>query len=564
MATNRAVIVSFITKLNSKGLQQAQKQMSSLGKTALQAGMRTKLGFLLSGTAATYFAQQQMSLALKAVEDEDRALRSLEQTLKNVGSAFSVSQVDSFVQDLQSAFGVSEDLLRPALQQLITTTGDVATSQELLRIALDVSKGSGKDLATVTAALSRAYSGNTAALGRLNVGLDKTKLKAGDLDGAILELSTKFSGQAAAAADSFSGQLDKLRISGEKARENLGMGLVEALKILSGDQKGGLKNVGGQLENIGTRFGNVAIGLAHFLNKLKPILKPLALVGLLLTPIGKVLVGLDFIFGKLEKSGEKIRKQREALAATMATEAKRDMAAVGRVTIEGKSNKLSKEQLALQKKLQEQEKKNNAEKAKERAKKAEELRQDKIKSDLAAKFDLDNIQLVAAKRNAIEDGANAETLARISALQALRTDGYKDDEAALDRLMALDKARAAFVESETLRLSKLKVQIPVTYVTQTGLEIQNPPMGGAAGAGSPFPRVPVGRATDFGLPAPIPLTPMFMEETYNAAVGQGITVYVDVQGNVFTEQELTAAIASGLYELQRGGTNPNLALLGRG
>jgi hypothetical protein len=561
MATNRAVIVSFVTKLNSKGLQQAQKQMSSLGKTALQAGMRTKLGFLLSGTAATYFAQQQMSLALKAVEDEDRALRSLEQTLKNVGSAFSLSQVDAFVDSLQRAFGVSEDVLRPALQQLITTTGDVATSQELLKIAIDTSKGSGKDLATVTAALSRAYSGNISALGRLNVGLDKSKLKAGDLDGAILELSNKFSGQAAAAAESFSGQMDKLRISSEKARENLGMGLIEALKVLSGDQKGGLNKVGGQLENLGTRFGNVAIGLASFVNKLKPILKPLALIGLLLTPIGKVLVGLDFIFGKLEKSGEKIRKQREALAATMATESKRDMAAAGRVNIESKSNKLSKEQLALQKKLRDQENKLNAEKEKERAKKAEEARQDKIKSDLAAKFDIDNIQLVAAKRNAIEDGANAETLARISALQALRTEGYKDDEAALNKLIELDKMRAKFVESETERLNRLKVEIPVSYVTKTGVEIPNPGMGGG---GSPFPRVAPGRATDFGLPAPIPLTPMFMEETFNAAVGQGVTVYVDVQGNIFTEQELTAAIATGLYELQRGGTNPNLALLGRG
>lgn len=562
MANNRAVIVSFITKLNSKGLQQAQKQMSSLGKTALQAGMRTKLGFLLSGTAATYFAQQQMSLALKAVEDEDRALRSLEQTLKNVGSAFSLSQVDSFVDSLQRAFGISEDVLRPALQQLITTTGDVATSQELLKIAIDTSKGSGKDLATVTAALSRAYSGNISALGRLNVGLDKTMLKAGDLDGAILELSNKFSGQAAAAAESFSGQMDKLRISSEKARENLGMGLVEALKVLSGDQKGGLNKVGGQLENLGTRFGNVAIGLASFVNKLKPILKPLALVGLLLTPIGKVLVGLDAIFGRLEKSGEKIRKQREALAATMATESKRDMAASGRVNIESKSNKLSKEQLALQKKLRDQEKKLNAEKEKERAKKAEEARQDKIKSDLAAKFDIDNIQLIAAKRNAIEDGANAETLARISALQALRTEGYKDDEAALNKLIELDKMRAKFVESETERLNRLKVEIPVTYVTKTGVEIQNPPMGGSATAGSPFPRVPTGRNVEFGLPAPIALTPQLSM----VDLGQGATiveVYVDVQGNIFTEQELTSAIASGLYELQRGGTNPNLTNLGR-
>jgi hypothetical protein len=341
------------------------------------------------------------------------------------------------------------------------------------------------------------------------------------------------------------------------------MGLIEALKVLSGDQKGGLNKVGGQLENLGTRFGNVAIGLASFVNRLKTILKPLALVGLLLTPIGKVLVGLDFIFGKLEKSGEKIRKQREALAATMATESKRDMAAVGRMKIDEKSNKLTAEQLALQKQLQAQEKKLSAEKDKERAKKQEEARQDRIKSDLAAKFDLDNIQLVAAKRNAIEQGANAETLAAISALQAIRTEGYKDDEAALNKLIALDKARAAFVESETLRLNKLKVEIPVTYVTQGGMEIPNPPMGKVAGAAAkPFPRVGVGGAIDFGLPAPTPLFPQLSMVDLGAGATI-IEVYVDVQGNVFTEQELTQGIASGLYELQRSGINTNLLNLGR-
>ena len=112
---NRSVIVSFITKLNAKGLKQAESGFKKMGKSALQAGKASKIGFLLSGTAAVAFAGKQMAAALKATEDEDRALRQLDQTLQNIGSSFSVKEVDGFVDGLQRAFGVSEDELRPSL-----------------------------------------------------------------------------------------------------------------------------------------------------------------------------------------------------------------------------------------------------------------------------------------------------------------------------------------------------------------------------------------------------------------------------------------------------------------
>ena len=456
---NRSVIVSFITKLNAKGLKQAESGFKKMGKSALQAGKASKIGFLLSGTAAVAFAGKQMAAALKATEDEDRALRQLDQTLQNIGSSFSVKEVDGFVDGLQRAFGVSEDELRPSLNQLINVTKDVASSQELLKIALDVSKGSGKDLATVSSALSRAFSGNLAALGKLNVGLDKSTLKSGDLDGAILELSQKFSGQAANAAEGFAGQLDKLRISGEKAQENLGVGLVEAMKILAGDRPGGMQNLGGELEKIGTRFGNVAMGFADFAKDAKGIIKPVLAVIAVLTPLGRIIGAVGIALKLFEKRGAQVKAERDALKGTLDIENKRDQARAAQTQTTTKIVKLTASQLALQKKLQEQEKKTNAEKNKERAKKLEEERQAKVMSDLANKFDIEGINLAIAKRRA----GTSEEIAAVEGLQAIKSEGYKDDEAALAKLIALDKARAAAVAADVNQLNKLTIEIQLYY-----------------------------------------------------------------------------------------------------
>jgi hypothetical protein len=595
---NRSVIVSFITKLNSKGIQAAESGFKKLGKSALSAGKASKLGFLLSGTAAVAFASKQMAAALKATEEEDRALRQLEQTLKNVGSSFSVKEVSGFVDGLQKAFGVSENLLRPSLNQLITVTRDVASSQELLKIALDVSKGSGKDLASVTSALSRAYSGNLSALGKLNVGLDKSMLKSNDLDGAILDLSQRFSGQAATAAEGFAGQLDKLRISGEKAQKNLGVGLVEALKVLAGDRPGGMENLGGELENIGTRFGNVAIGFADFARDAKGIIKPVLAVIAVLTPLGRIVGVVGLALKLFEKRGAKVKAERDALKSTLDIENKRDQARAAQTQTTTKIVKLTASQLALQKKLQEQEKKTNAEKNKERAKKLEEERQAKVMSDLANKFDIEGINLAIAKRRA----GTSEEIAAVEGLQAIRSEGYKDDEAALAKLMSLDKARAAAVAADVNQLNKLTIEIQL-YYKSLGIPVPPGMMEGLGGQLPPPPAPKVATQAEIAaivkekasseISQVIPSTSVqdlidremaidkpfmpgdagFTGTGFPSSMGGfdylgvgaagGTTINLNVAGSVLTEQDLGFYISNLIGNQNRQGNPVTLDLLGR-
>ncbi len=141
-----------------------------------------------------------------------------------------------FITNLQNTTGVLDDQLRPAFTSLVNATLDAKKAQTLLSVALDTSAGTGKDLASVTAALSKAALGQNTALLRLGVGLTSTEAKTMDLDDIVEFLSKRFDGQAALAADSFAGKMDILKAKTEDAKEMIGGALVGALDDAFGNR----------------------------------------------------------------------------------------------------------------------------------------------------------------------------------------------------------------------------------------------------------------------------------------------------------------------------------------
>jgi len=107
--------------------------------------------------------------AAKAFAEDDKAARVLTQSLDNLGLAFADPAVKTFIADLEKQFGILDDQLRPAYQRLLTTTGDVAKSQSLLRTALDLSAASGADVVSVAGDLSKGYVGQTRALAKYGI-----------------------------------------------------------------------------------------------------------------------------------------------------------------------------------------------------------------------------------------------------------------------------------------------------------------------------------------------------------------------------------------------------------
>ena len=130
------------------------------------------------------------------------------------------------------ATGVADDKLRPALQRLAVATGSVERSQELLTLALDVSAATGKDVETVSNALAKAYEGNTASLARLGIGLSSAEIKTLGLEGTVKQLASTFGGAAATQANTFEGQIERLKVAFDETKESVGAALLPTLQNL--------------------------------------------------------------------------------------------------------------------------------------------------------------------------------------------------------------------------------------------------------------------------------------------------------------------------------------------
>ncbi len=113
--------------------------------------------------------------AVKAAIEDEKAQVSLAQTLRNTTKATDqqIAATEDYIDATARATGIADDQLRPSLDRLVRSTKDVTQAQKLQQLALDISAGTSKDLATVTEALSKGLDGNLGALKRIGVPLDE-------------------------------------------------------------------------------------------------------------------------------------------------------------------------------------------------------------------------------------------------------------------------------------------------------------------------------------------------------------------------------------------------------
>ena len=228
-----------------------------------------KLGKQLAGVFAASKLYAFGKNAVKAFAADEKAARSLALALANTGNAFASIEVEKFIGDLQRATGVLDDNLRPAFRTLLTATGDVKKSQDGLALALDIAAGTGKDLGAVSLALAKAYGGQTTALSRLGAGLSKATLASGDLDLITSELTKKFSGQALAAAEGYSGSIAKLAVASANAKEIIGKDLLDAMQMVAG--KDGIGGATTAMESFATQIGNAIYGIGVLTKAIKSL-----------------------------------------------------------------------------------------------------------------------------------------------------------------------------------------------------------------------------------------------------------------------------------------------------
>ena len=208
-----------------KSLQGADSDLAKFGKAVSDNAKKLALGFAAIGAGAV----AGLGAAVKAAAEDQKAQALLADQLRKTTDATSaqIRAMEEFVDVTQRATGVADDELRPALATLTRATGDLTQAQELLQLGLDISAGSGKSLEGISLALAKATNGNLGAFTKLGIPLDENIIKTKDFAAAQEVLAKQFGGASTVAANTFSGQMSRLRIVIGEAVESIGYAILE-------------------------------------------------------------------------------------------------------------------------------------------------------------------------------------------------------------------------------------------------------------------------------------------------------------------------------------------------
>ena len=208
-----------------KSLQGADSDLAKFGKAVSDNAKKMALGFAAIGAGAV----AGLGAAVKAAAEDQKAQALLADQLRKTTDATSaqILAMEQFVDITQRATGVADDELRPALATLTRATGDLTQAQELLQLGLDISAGSGKSLEGISLALAKATNGNLGAFTKLGIPLDENIIKTKDFAAAQEVLAKQFGGASTVAANTFSGQMSRLRIVIGEAVESIGYAILE-------------------------------------------------------------------------------------------------------------------------------------------------------------------------------------------------------------------------------------------------------------------------------------------------------------------------------------------------
>ena len=231
MATgNRTLKLSILADVDDlkKKLGEADNAVESNSNKISEFGKKAAAAFAVAAAAAVaYGTKLAIDGVRAAIEDEQAQLR-LANALRTATGATDdqIKATEDMILKTSLATGVADEQLRPAFQRLAVSTKDTVEAQNLLNLALDISKGKGIELETVANALGRAQDGNTTALGKLGLGLSKAELSTLSFTEVQQKLSDLYGGSAAANAETFQGKIDRLKVGFDEAKESLGVALL--------------------------------------------------------------------------------------------------------------------------------------------------------------------------------------------------------------------------------------------------------------------------------------------------------------------------------------------------
>jgi hypothetical protein len=370
------VEINLNSNFDGKGFKAAESASAKLGKTVVH------LGTALAGVFAVDKIVQFGKASVEAFSANQKSAAMLTTAVKNLGLAYSQGNIEALVKSLSQSSAIAEKDLRPALQSLLTTTGDYATAQKLLNTAIDVSRGSGQDLATVTNDLSQAYVGNLKGLKKYYLGLSQAQLKAMSFTQILGKMNDQFKGASSAYLQTTAGKMEALKTATDEATIAIGQGLVNAFIALSGSTstEGAVKKI----EAVGTAAGDALAKIGYLGEGLFSSLNP------------SWSNFLGFSTSDFKKLSALIDKQKQAAAMANALPYDPSNNSVTGYQADKKkaadAKKLADQQALLLKQST----------AAQKALTAEQKKQNQLKKD-ASIFDQQHIELIAALKGQLSD-----------------------------------------------------------------------------------------------------------------------------------------------------------------
>lgn len=237
MATgNRTLKLSILADVDElkKSLKTGETEVKGFSDKVSDFGKKAAAAFAIAAAAAAAYATKLAVDGVKAAIEDEQAQLRLASALRTATGATDaqIKATEDYISQTSLAVGIADDALRPAFQRLSVATGSVTKSQQLLNLAIDISKGTGKDLGAVTEALSKAYGGQDTQLARLGIGITSAQAKQLSFREETEILSNLYGGAASRNAETFQGRIDRLKVGFEEAKETIGFALLPVIERL--------------------------------------------------------------------------------------------------------------------------------------------------------------------------------------------------------------------------------------------------------------------------------------------------------------------------------------------
>jgi hypothetical protein len=497
-----------------KAFKEADKAVFGLDKSVIKLGK--SLGLALGTTAMVRYGKE----AVKAFAADEASAKRLATAVDNLGLSMSQSRVTDFIANLEKSSAIADDILRPAFQALLTTTGSLTKSQELLNNAIQISRASGVDLATVSQDLANGYVGITKGLKKYNTGLTQAELKSKSFNEILGVMLAKSAGAAEAYLTTTAYKMDALTLASENAKETIGAGLVDAFAKMAGGSE--VSDAVKAIDNIAKAINGITSATGTAIGALVKLYRGLDYI----TSFGGLTGANGSLAGMLE--GKPSTNRSKSPAGTAARTAQQRAAEAAAAKRAKELAALTAKQVKATKSLTDEQKKQAA------LKKAQSI------------FDLEQIQIIAALKGNI----SAEDRTRLEA-QAAILNGNADLASKLtkDILMAQDstgklyqyflsipdaKNPFAYLDQWIADFQKKLNSLTMnTAYTQATIDPALTAIGVVAGYGD--------YAGSIANQSPNTLYPSYGMQTG----GGDIIINNNVQGNIIREQELINQVLAG-------------------